>query len=48
MRWSIGLDGKVQIESKEELRARLGRSPDRADAVAMTFVDDNRVRFLVA
>ena len=37
MHWSIGLDGKVQIEAKEELRARLGRSPDRADAAAMAF-----------
>jgi hypothetical protein len=37
MRWSIGLDGKVQIEAKDELRARIGRSPDRADAVAMAF-----------
>jgi hypothetical protein len=32
MRWSIGLDGRIQIEPKEELRARIGRSPDRADA----------------
>jgi hypothetical protein len=37
MRWSIGLDGKVQIEAKDELRARIGRSPDRSDAVAMAF-----------
>ena len=48
MRWSIGLDGKVQLESKDELRTRLGRSPDRADAVAMTCMDDNRIRLLVA
>ena len=48
MRWSIGLDGKVQLESKDELRARLGRSPDRADSLAMTCVDDNRTRLLVA
>jgi phage terminase large subunit len=37
MRWSIGLDGGIMIESKDELRARIGRSPDRADAVAMVF-----------
>ena len=48
MRWSIGLDGRVEIEPKEALRARLGRSPDRADAVAMTFANDNRIPFLVA
>jgi hypothetical protein len=29
--------GKVQIESKDEIRKRLGRSPDVGDAVAMAF-----------
>lgn len=47
MRWSIRLDGKVQLEGKDELRARLGRSPDRADAVAMAFADDSRMPLLV-
>jgi phage terminase large subunit len=42
MRWSIATDGKVEIEPKEALRARLGRSPDRADAVAMCFAGDGR------
>jgi hypothetical protein len=27
----------VQIESKDHLKGRLGRSPDRADAVVMAF-----------
>lgn len=27
--------GKIQIEAKDELRARLGRSPDKADALAL-------------
>jgi hypothetical protein len=37
MDWTEGPDGRVQIGSKDELRARIGRSPDRADAVAMVF-----------
>jgi hypothetical protein len=28
-------DGRVQLDSKDEVRARLGRSPDRGDAVAL-------------
>ena len=28
---------RFQIESKEELKNRLGRSPDRADAVVLAF-----------
>ena len=33
--WKVNSTGKVQIEAKDEFRARLGRSPDRADALAM-------------
>jgi len=33
--------GKIQLESKDDLRARLGRSPDRADALAMAFHADS-------
>lgn len=33
--WKVNSSGKVQIEAKDEFRARLGRSPDRADALAM-------------
>lgn len=32
LRWRPTPDGKVQLESKEELKGRIGRSPDRADA----------------
>jgi hypothetical protein len=28
------------IEDKEEIKKRLGRSPDRADALAMSLMDD--------
>lgn len=33
--WWYRSDGKIQVESKDEMRERLGRSPDRADAVAL-------------
>ena len=36
-KWRPTSDGRVQIEGKDDLKARLGRSPDRADAVAMAF-----------
>jgi hypothetical protein len=35
MRWRVTSSGKIQIESKDEIRKRLGRSPDVADAVIM-------------
>lgn len=31
--------GKMRIEEKEMIKARIGRSPDRADALAQTFYD---------
>lgn len=33
-RWKLGIRG-LQVESKEEIRKRLGRSPDIGDAIAM-------------
>lgn len=35
--WKFRSDGKIQIESKEDLKKRIKRSPDRADALANTF-----------
>jgi hypothetical protein len=35
--WKPNSAGKIEIEPKDDLRARIGRSPDRADALAMTF-----------
>ncbi len=35
VRWRPTPEGKIRIEAKDDLRGRLGRSPDRADAVAM-------------
>lgn len=38
-RWDIGsgVPPKIRLETKEDVVARLGRSPDRGDAVAMAF-----------
>ena len=33
----VKLDGKIQLESKDDVKRRLGFSPDRADALALTF-----------
>jgi len=33
----INSSGKIQLEKKDDIKARLGRSPDRADAVALSF-----------
>lgn len=37
IRWHPTAAGKIRLEKKDEIRARIGRSPDRADAVAMAF-----------
>jgi hypothetical protein len=36
-RWSVRSDGKILIEEKSEIKKRLGRSPDFADALALTY-----------
>jgi len=35
--------GAVQLEAKDDIKARLGRSPDKADAVVMAWWDDGGV-----
>lgn len=35
--WKVVSGGKIQIESKDDIRKRLGRSTDDADAVVMAF-----------
>lgn len=37
IRWSFRSDGKMIIEPKEDIKKRLGRSPDKFDALANTF-----------
>lgn len=36
-RWTVDSQGRLALEPKDDLRNRIGRSPDRADAVAMAF-----------
>jgi len=36
-RWEFMSNGKIKIESKEDLKKRLKRSPDKGDALANTF-----------
>ena len=31
--------GRLQLEEKDEIKKRLGRSPDKADALALTFAE---------
>lgn len=38
-KWDEDLQGRVQIQDKKELREILGRSPDVADAVAISFYE---------
>lgn len=35
--WKFRSDGSIQLESKEDIKKRLKRSPDKADALANTF-----------
>lgn len=37
--------GIFRLEDKESIKARLGRSPDRADAFAQTFMDIDQISF---
>ena len=36
-KYKIRSDGKIQLESKDEMKKRLGRSTDKGDALALTF-----------
>ena len=37
MQWVLDSRGRIAIESKDVLKSRLGRSPDRSDALSMAF-----------
>lgn len=43
-RWEPRTGGKIVVESKDEIRARIGRSTDRADAVVMACWSDMPAR----
>ena len=51
IQWRETPEGKVRIEEKREIKGRLGRSPDRADVLAMAFGEIGReakvVEFLI-
>jgi hypothetical protein len=36
-KYSLTAKGRIQVETKDEVRARLGRSPDDADALLLAF-----------
>jgi hypothetical protein len=38
-RWSLRGNGTVQVESRDDIVKRIGRSPDRASALMLTMVD---------
>lgn len=47
--WKFRSDGSIQIEPKEDLKKRIGRSPDKTDSLANTFYpvqdyDPNQVK----
>ncbi len=42
IRWEPKSNGKIKIEEKDEIKKRLGRSPDKADAVALTYWPDEK------
>lgn len=44
VRWRASAGDKVRIESKDDMRDRIGRSPDRGDAVAMAMYSHARRR----
>lgn len=37
IRWWFRSDGRIIIEPKDDIKKRLGRSPDKFDALANTF-----------
>ena len=43
IRWTLDSRGRVKIESKDDIRKRGMPSPDRADALCMTFVESGAV-----
>ena len=41
--YKIQSDGRIILEPKEDIKKRLGRSPDKSDALSMTFYPETRV-----
>ena len=47
LRYFFTQDGRIQIESKDECRKRLSRSPDRADALALALDGSRQNRLII-
>jgi len=43
--YSFSVNGKIQLEKKDDIKKRIGRSPDYADALALTFAQEVLPRF---
>jgi hypothetical protein len=43
-RWDVDPKGRIRVEPKDEIRKRLGRSPDNADALLLAFYSAGRPR----
>lgn len=48
VKYKLTSRGQVQIESKEDMKKRLGRSPDRADAVVLALAPHDRSGFALS
>jgi hypothetical protein len=46
-RWTVDPKGRIRVEPKDEIRKRLGRSPDNADALLLAFYSAGRPRISV-
>ncbi|MEU3161793.1 hypothetical protein ABZ753_30975 [Streptomyces griseoincarnatus] len=42
--WEVDAQGRIFVEPKDEIRKRLGRSPDNADALLLSFYSGARTR----
>ena len=40
IRYSYSSERKIKIEPKDEMKKRLGKSPDKADALALAFFNE--------
>lgn len=47
-RWDVDAQGRIRVEKKDDVIARLGRSPDNADALLLAFyaAERTRLRFI--
>ena len=45
VKYKVDAKGAIQIESKDDMKKRLGHSPDRSDAVVLAFADTQHEGF---